>query len=759
MKKYVVKRILSIIMCPILIITLIYTSMLGLSTASAESAKSVTDRLSEISIDLQHDGSSNPAVLDNVVQEGASLLNGQRYYVKVEWRITPDKFYNQVYNGDYFEIYLDSYYFDFADTSTESDLIYQNKVIGKWKILDNKIICTFTEECENFMEVAGSFIVSGYFIRQTRGNVTINLGGVDMTIEANPTQYGFPYADEPGASFSHGLLNKLGYQEPGSSSLDWYIYGNYDNAQAVYTGNTPDSITNVVVKDTLTDDLIFDDIRINTPINHPKSSTELSSKSAFKLNITDQLTMINEDTTEGGLSFANTDEWEAYINTHPLTYGYSRDKKVVLVNLGNLPGSLKMADDEDSLKNTLSSAYIHFTEDELNALADIYKVNGEYPVYAFQVVIRTKSSNNNGVFSKEEYQNSVELTCNELPTKKEYSPILSIEELHGNIIGAQPKSATLIKTDVDTSEPIKGAVFKLQQLNGTIWEDYIPENESASKTTDNEGKVTYTDLLPGTYRFVEVSAADGYDISSVIYPTGNVFVITNDDTEGYSLTATNEKETVLPPPSTEDTSATTTTTTTEAATTTTEAATTTTEAATTTTEATTTTTEAATTTTEAATTTTEAATTTTEAATTTTEAATTTTEAATTTTEAATTTTEAATTTTEAATTTTEAATTTTEVATTTTEAATTTTEAATTTTEAATTTTEAATTTTEVVTTTTAETTILNDNLITNPSIDANVKTGDGTNTQLWLIIAGCSILALGALVVSQKSTKYSNK
>ncbi len=72
-------------------------------------------------------------------------------------------------------------------------------------------------------------------------------------------------------------------------------------------------------------------------------------------------------------------------------------------------------------------------------------------------------------------------------------------------------SAELIKVDADNNEaPIQGAEFKVTDATGKV----IREN----LTTNKEGKIEVTDLLPGQYYFVEVKAADGYVLDSTPIP-------------------------------------------------------------------------------------------------------------------------------------------------------------------------------------------------------------------------------------------------
>ncbi len=103
------------------------------------------------------------------------------------------------------------------------------------------------------------------------------------------------------------------------------------------------------------------------------------------------------------------------------------------------------------------------------------------------------------------------------------------------------KSATLTKIDYDTNKAISGAVFKLQKLVGDTWEDYKDSHGTVIlKTTDNTGKLTFTGLDSGEYKFVEVSAAPGYDADKITYSSADgIFDIVNRDTPDIEITATN----------------------------------------------------------------------------------------------------------------------------------------------------------------------------------------------------------------------------
>lgn len=79
---------------------------------------------------------------------------------------------------------------------------------------------------------------------------------------------------------------------------------------------------------------------------------------------------------------------------------------------------------------------------------------------------------------------------------------------------------SLEKTASDTNDALPGAVFSLEQQVGSEWEA-VGDN----KTTGEDGKITISNLKAGTYRWKEVTAPDGYQISQPYYPDQNGFVV------------------------------------------------------------------------------------------------------------------------------------------------------------------------------------------------------------------------------------------
>ncbi|WP_313094353.1 SpaH/EbpB family LPXTG-anchored major pilin, partial [Streptococcus parasuis] len=79
---------------------------------------------------------------------------------------------------------------------------------------------------------------------------------------------------------------------------------------------------------------------------------------------------------------------------------------------------------------------------------------------------------------------------------------------------------SLEKEASDTNVALPGAVFSLEQQVGSEWKA-VGDN----KTTGEDGKIIISNLSAGTYRWKEVTAPDGYQISQPYFPDKNGFVV------------------------------------------------------------------------------------------------------------------------------------------------------------------------------------------------------------------------------------------
>ena len=538
MKKISLKtrKFMATILALVLVLTMFMVSSKERSTVSALNGtpnQDVSNLLTNINVNITSLDGTTKYVEDNTGI--LPMYNGSFYSVNISWNIAEDNFRDNIEEGDYFWLDISNNYFAFSNSLYTNDLVYEGVTIGSWKIQDNKIFCEFSKEAEEFLHVYGYFEAEGSLTSTVRDNVTVTLGGVPIEIEINPITEGFPYKDESGLSDGGNPLDKYGIHYKGHNDITWHILVNYSYASKHYLGDTVTTAENAVVKDTLPEDLIIEDLIISTPINHPMNETTLTSKEACQIDLSDQFEIKNES------DFASATEWEDYINTHKKSFGISNNQKTFIANLGDLPGSLSMSDTKDNFKDTITQLNLKLSDEEKNALADIYynDSTNPYPVYAVNITLKTKSDSVDGILQQDSYSNSASLTTTNFDPQNA-STLLEIEKMEAGIVVSIPKTVILIKKDYDSNETISGASFKLQKLKGTVWEDYVPISGTPIKNTDSEGKIVFDNLGTGTYRFVETSAADGYDLASIEYSVSE-FTITDEQVAPIEITATNKR--------------------------------------------------------------------------------------------------------------------------------------------------------------------------------------------------------------------------
>ncbi|HEM3691117.1 TPA: SpaH/EbpB family LPXTG-anchored major pilin [Streptococcus suis] len=108
------------------------------------------------------------------------------------------------------------------------------------------------------------------------------------------------------------------------------------------------------------------------------------------------------------------------------------------------------------------------------------------------------------------YDSSGELTGEFEKSTKDNGYVYSAEQTNSRLY-----QVSLEKTASGTEPPVKlrGAVFSLEQLVGSEWKP-VGDN----KTTDEEGKITISNLKAGKYRWKEITAPAGYKIKQQFYP-------------------------------------------------------------------------------------------------------------------------------------------------------------------------------------------------------------------------------------------------
>ncbi len=113
------------------------------------------------------------------------------------------------------------------------------------------------------------------------------------------------------------------------------------------------------------------------------------------------------------------------------------------------------------------------------------------------------------------YDSSGELTGNFKPSTKDNGYVYSATQTNSRLY-----QVSLEKKASDTKKALPGAVFSLEQQVGSEWKA-VGDN----KTTGEDGKITISNLKAGTYRWKEVKAPDGYQISKTYHPDPGGFKV------------------------------------------------------------------------------------------------------------------------------------------------------------------------------------------------------------------------------------------
>lgn len=252
------------------------------------------------------------------------------------------------------------------------------------------------------------------------------------------------------------------------------------------------------------------------------------------------------------------DAFRARIKSQELQYGFYEEggKTIFMAYLGNFPNdNLKWVDPqgrwnaEADIDSTVASgAYPVATQER----ADLWKaahaadnlINGDITEVQFRL--------------DAQYPTVIKETVEENTVTVEHDGVAErrtgTATFRPNIAVATPAhdAVTLVKFDEENNSVLQGATFKLQRKDAQgQWQDYTPNDGSAATaTTGDSGTVSFSGLVNGEYRFVETSAVDGYDASTLkLYSDAGDTEITDEvhftinagDAAGPILYASNKK--------------------------------------------------------------------------------------------------------------------------------------------------------------------------------------------------------------------------
>jgi len=533
-------------------------------TVCAETEQDISYMLSDISINLYYfSGGEKRYVIKDNSPGGAVLPQRENNLtMDVSWVLPEADFHGKVCEGDFFEISLPYNILGVYPVNNPVPLEYGGEVLGNWYIKDDKPIkLEITEHGANKLSLSGTFSFFCYTDSLSE-KVEIEVGGIAIEIETGYTPPGgdteFPYDNQDPRQDQNEdgepYIVKYGEQVGSGDVLDWAIHiddcGNYNYY------NSPDKSgfsikirEKMYIEDKLNGPQVYDEdsLGIYLYLHRPRSDGKLTGITYGYFNMIGLLKKIDDPDMADLKSGVYGDG----------TYGFSEDKRHFVIYIGTFPSDKytydKLAESLYGRGRNFSYmlnlfANYGLTLKERTMMNAVYAANGiggkilmfngiVYETILDEGSLDAESVSNTAGYG---YTGSAELSD---------AVTINLKNASGSIEGLPPGTAALIKKDADDDTLITGAKFKLQKQGaGTGWSDYTAAGGGAVvKTTDINGKIIFSDLGTGTYRFVEVETAEGYAPGSAVY-SPETFTITSGQTRGVTTNCTNEK---LPSPPTE----------------------------------------------------------------------------------------------------------------------------------------------------------------------------------------------------------------
>lgn len=513
--------------------------------AEGDAPSDLTNVLTDLHVDMslkKTNGTTVPIIVDNEKDAGfnETLVSGSTILFGITWTLEEEDFYGQVKEGDYFTIDLPADYFTFRDTTLNTPLTYNGETLGHWGVQNNKIHFTLTETGAQKRFIKGHFNASGTLKATESGDIVIEVGGV--TMPPVPVEPSTPATPDPGVDFPYENskpqaqkpLSKNGSTYAGSEVITWNIAANYDNmlTAAVHTSPAITPLKNAVIEDTLEKDQAIKSVSIQSVLYRPRNADgALSTQWGASINVKTQLTALNQEADE------SLDAFKARVKGYGSpAYGISADKKYLIISLGDVPGNgVKLADDDTALRAKLKASNNKLTDAELDTMVKSWGTGGIAggEAVGYYITIQAETGR-----AHEEYSNTATLTTTDNGAITSSKSVI-LEDLEGGIEAGEPHSVRLEKRSAENGNPLENAAFQLEIQRDGVFVPYVPtDGGEPIRATDANGVVEFKQLGSGTYRFVETAAAPGYDKDSVTY-SPETFTISNEDTQGVVVTATN----------------------------------------------------------------------------------------------------------------------------------------------------------------------------------------------------------------------------
>lgn len=510
-------------------------------------AMDVTDKVSVDGVKLQK--KSGDSWLD--IPAGTTLTSGAYVRIYIDWSI-PDM--TDVHAGDTFTFTVNGDdHFLASDFGPESlvDPTTQ-KVIGSYVVNGNRdangsmipgqditIVTTLSDDGAQFPSLHnGFFSLEGYVTGQGDDIVFTVNGQALPSIGVEPPTTG-PLPDTP--------LMKYGSQVAGQNQIVWSIGVNLDNIVDAYAnyavgGSDPSPQQRNLL---LTDDLqggqaiTSGGVTVYMPVVATTDAGEAQTEQYAAYPITDLFALTDKSAADG----MTQDEFASSVRMAAVPTIGVWENRTVYIGFGNVPTGDGTS--ELNIKNILDGqgeAGLSWLLEEKGAtpaqkaiIMKYFSASGpnKGDFTSFIVELRSDASETG------QYENNATLTYGD--SGSEAAP----GSAHFTVIsgGVEVRDGKAVLKKVDAGNPdatLPGAVFKLEeQAADGSWVE-VPGYESL--VTDGSGLIEVERLAMGAYRFVEVSAPEGYELE-----TAPVEFTLAEDAPGLevAVTATNTKSPVF----------------------------------------------------------------------------------------------------------------------------------------------------------------------------------------------------------------------
>lgn len=510
-------------------------------------AMDVTDKVSVDGVKLQK--KSGESWLD--IPAGTTLTSGAYVRIYIDWSI-PDM--TDVHAGDTFTFTVNGDdHFLASDFGPESlvDPTTQ-KVIGSYVVNGNRdangsmipgqditIVTTLSDDGAQFPSLHnGFFSLEGYVTGQGDDIVFTVNGQALPSIGVEPPTTG-PLPDTP--------LMKYGSQVAGQNQIVWSIGVNLDNIVDAYAnyavgGSDPSPQQRNLL---LTDDLqggqaiTSGGVTVYMPVVATTDAGEAQTEQYAAYPITDLFALTDKSAADG----MTQDEFASSVRMAAVPTIGVWENRTVYIGFGNVPTGDGTS--ELNIKNILDGqgeAGLSWLLEEKGAtpaqkaiIMKYFSASGpnKGDFTSFIVELRSDASETG------QYENNATLTYGD--SGSEAAP----GSAHFTVIsgGVEVRDGKAVLKKVDAGNPdatLPGAVFKLEeQAADGSWVE-VPGYESL--VTDGSGLIEVERLAMGAYRFVEVSAPEGYELE-----TAPVEFTLAEDAPGLevAVTATNTKSPVF----------------------------------------------------------------------------------------------------------------------------------------------------------------------------------------------------------------------